>query len=290
VTGLRALDRNLVRDIRRLWAQSLAIALVMACGVATLVLSVGTYRSLDETRRAYYERYRFGDVFASAVRAPKSLADEISAIDGIAAVETRIVKQALLDIDGMREPATGMLISVPPNGEFAVNAIFLREGRMPEPGWSNEAVVNRNFAEAHHFGLGSEFKAVLAGTKVSLKIVGIALSPEYVYAIGPGDMMPDNRRFGVIWLSEKSLAALYDLDGAFNSVSLRLLHDANEGAVIERLDALLDRYGGAGAHGRKDQLSNAFLDGELSQLLGRKSSRLCSSSSPPSSSTWSCRD
>jgi putative ABC transport system permease protein len=240
----------------------------MACGVATLVLSIGSYRSLDETRRAYYERYRFADVFTSAERAPKSLAGEISAIDGVAAVEIRIVKQALLDVEGMREPATGALISIPPNGDFAVNALFLREGRMPAPGRSNEVLVSRNFAEAHGFAIGSEFKAVIAGSKVSLSIVGIAMSPEYVYAIGPGDFMPDNRRFGVIWLSEKTLAALYDLDGAFNSVSLRLLHDANQAAVIERLNALLERYGGTGAVGRKDQQSNAFLDHELSQLLG----------------------
>ena len=72
---MRVLDRKLIRDLGRLWAQSLAVALVMACGVATLILAIGTYRSLEETRSAYYDRYRFGDVFASAVRAPKSLVD-----------------------------------------------------------------------------------------------------------------------------------------------------------------------------------------------------------------------
>ena len=87
---MRVLDRKLIRDLRRLWAQSLAIALVMACGVATLVLAIGTYQSLDETRSAYYERYRFGDVFASVARAPNSLARTIAAIDGVAAVETRV--------------------------------------------------------------------------------------------------------------------------------------------------------------------------------------------------------
>ncbi len=268
MTGLRALNLKLVRDLRRLWAQSLAVALVMACGVATLVLAVGAYRSLDETRAAYYERFRFGDVFASAVQAPKAVASAIAAIDGVAAVETRIVKLALLDIEGMREPATGLAISIPEGRDPAVNGVFLRQGRMPEASRSNEVAVNSNFAEAHGFGIGSEFKAVFGGAKTTLTIVGIGLSPEYVYALGPGDMMPDNRRFGVIWMPEKTLAALFDLDGAFNSVSLRLLRNANQALVIERLDTLLKRYGGTGAIARKDQLSNSFLDGELTQLSG----------------------
>ena len=113
---MRALDRKLIRDLRRLWAQALAIALVMACGVATLVLAVGTYRSLHETRAAYYERYRFGDVFGSAVRAPMALASAIARIDGVAAVEPRIVEPVLLDIPGLREPATGLAISLPAEG------------------------------------------------------------------------------------------------------------------------------------------------------------------------------
>jgi putative ABC transport system permease protein len=268
VIALRALDTKLVRDLLRLWAQSLAVALVMACGVATLILAVGAYRSLAETRAAYYERYRFGDVFASAVRAPNSLGSLIATIDGVAAVETRIVKPMLVDIEGMREPATGIAISLPLGNDPSVNGLFLREGRMPEAARVNEVVVSANFATAHGFGIGSEFDAVLGGAKTMLTIVGIVLSPEYVYAIGPGDMMPDNRRFGIIWMPEKVLASRYDLDGAFNSVSLRLLPNANEAAVIERLDDILKRYGGIGAHGRKDQLSNAFLDGELTQLRG----------------------
>jgi putative ABC transport system permease protein len=263
---VRALDIKLFRDLYRLWAQSLAVALVMACGVATLILAVGVHRSLEETRAAYYERYRFGDIFATAVRAPNSLAATIAAIDGVAAVEPRITQPAILDIEGFREPATGQLISLPAGGYLAVNGLAIREGRMPEAGKSYEAAINANFADAHGFRPGSRISAIVDGSKVSLTVVGIVFSPEFVYALGPGDMMPDDRRFGVFWLPEKTLAALVDRDGAFNSISLRLLPGANEAAVIERLDDLLAPYGGTGAYARKDQLSNAFLDGELTQL------------------------
>jgi putative ABC transport system permease protein len=265
---MTALNKKLVRDLGRLWAQSLAIALVMACGVAVLIMAVGTYRSLEETRSAYYDRYRFGDIFASAVRAPKTLKTAIAAIDGVAAVETRIVEHVVLDVEGLSEPATGAAISLPADNNPAVNGLFLREGRLPEAARANEVAVNANFAKANGFGTGSKFEAVMNGTKLTLTIVGVVLSPEYIYAIGPGDMMPDDRRFGAMWMPEETLASLFKLEGAFNSVSLRLLPNARPAAVLDRLDALLKPYGGVGAHERKDQLSNAFLDGELKQLSG----------------------
>jgi putative ABC transport system permease protein len=263
---MRVLDRKLVRDLRRLWAQALAIALVLAAGVATLILAVGAHESLQETRAAYYDQNRFADVFAQVTRAPKTLVQEVAQLPGVAAAETRISKIALLDIEGMREPASGLLVSVPDVAEPILNLITLRRGRMPAADAAGEVVVNEAFANAHRFDVGATFLALLNGRKRRLTIVGIGLSPEYIYALGPWDLMPDDRRFGVLWMSEKALAAAYDLEGAFSNVSVRLMHDASEGEVIQRLDGLLARYGGRGAHGRKDQTSHAFLDAELKQL------------------------
>ena len=263
---MRALDKKLLRDMVRLWAQALAIALVMASGVTTLILAVGAYRSLEETRTAYYERYRFAEVFAHTKRAPQFVEQQILKISGVAAVQTRISEFALLDIEGMEQPATGMALSLPDRKEARLNRIYLRKGRVPEIGRVDEVTINEAFATAHGFTIGSQFHAILNGNKRALTVVGIALSPEFIYALGPGDLIPDDRRFGVLWMSEKALAAIFDLDGAFNSVSLKLLRDTQEAEVIKQLDDILERYGGTGAHGRKDQQSHAFIDAELKQL------------------------
>lgn len=263
---MRVLDRKLLRDLLRLWAQALAIALVIAGGVATFVMAVGSYQSLQETRTAYYERYRFADVFATVRRAPGTVAGRIARIPGVGAVETRIEKLALLDIDGFREPATGRFISLPENGTPRLNVPYLRSGRMPDPDHPEEVVINESFASAHDFSPGSVFRAILNGRKRSLKVVGTALSPEFVYAIGPGDIMPDGRRYGVIWMPEKALASIYDLKGAFSSVSLILTRGASEPDVIKRLDDILRPYGGEAAYSRKDQISDAYLNHALDML------------------------
>lgn len=260
------LNKKLIRDLTRLWAQALAIALVMAAGAATLILAVGAFRSLEETRNAYYERYRFADVFANLKRAPSSVELRIKEIPGVAAAEARIEQLALLDIAGMVQPATGLATSVPDHQDIRLNRVYIRSGRLPEPGRVDEVTVNESFAKAHGFGIGSTFKAILNGNKRSLRIVGVALSPEFIYALGPGDLIPDPKRFAVLWMSEKALAAIFDLEGAFNSVSLDLLRNASEPEVIKQLDDILDRYGGTGAYGRKDHQSHAFIDAELKQL------------------------
>jgi putative ABC transport system permease protein len=260
------LDVKLFRDLRRLWAQALAIAVVIAGGVATVLFAVGSHRSLEETRSAYYERYRFADVFAVARRAPRTLVESIAKIPGVAAVEARVAKLAVLDIPNFSEPATGQFISLPAGGQPDLNLLYVRAGRLPEPGSSEEVAVSESFALAHGFALGSRLSAILNGRKRELVIVGIVLSPEFIYAIGPGDRMPDDRRFGILWMSEKALANAYNLDGAFSSVTVKLLRGASEREVVMRLDALLDRYGGQAAYGRKDQMSHAFLDHELDML------------------------
>ncbi len=262
---IRALDIKLLRDVRRLWPQVLAIALVMAAGVATLILGVGAYDSLATTRTHYYDTNRFADVFASLTRAPEALKGDIAALDGVAAVETRIERLALADLPGMAEPASVLLVSLPSYHEPTLNRIYLRSGRLPDP-QSNEAVVSSGFARAHGFTEGSVLRVLINGRQRELRVTGTALSPDFIYALGPGALMPDERRFGIVWMPERMLAPAYDLDGAFNSVSLRLVPGVNPDSVIARLDGLLETYGGRGAYPRKDQLSHAFLDAELFQL------------------------
>ncbi|WP_119167849.1 ABC transporter permease [Algihabitans albus] len=263
---MRALNRKLIRDLVRLRGQVLAVALVVASGVAVLVMSLTTLEALEETTSAYYDRYNFADIFATVKRAPERLSSRIAAIPGVQAVETRIVERALLDLEGFAEPVTGHLVSIPEGGESLLNRLALRAGRLVAPGRPDEVVVTEPFAEAHGLTPGDTLSAVVNGHRRDLQVVGVALSPEFVYAIGPGALMPDDERFGVLWMGEEALAAAFDLDGAFNDVSLSLLRSARAEDVIDRLDLLLDRYGGVGAFDRSDQISNWFLTNELEQI------------------------
>ena len=262
---MRALDRKLLRDVMHLRSQVLAVALVVACGIATYVTMNSAYRALVTSQASYYRDYRFADVFAQVKQAPEPLAAQIASIPGVAAIETRIVKEVTLDVRGLGEPATGRLVSIPEVRTPILNDLYIRRGRYIDPGQRDEVLVSEAFANANKLEIGETLGAVINGRWERLRIVGIALSPEYVYEIREGDVFPDNRRFGVLWMSRKVLGASFDMEGAFNDVALSLGPGAGAADVIARLDLLLERFGGLGAYGREDQLSHRFLSDEISQ-------------------------
>lgn len=262
---MSALNRKLIRDLWHIRGQVLAIALVVGCGVATLTMSLGAMDSLDEALSAYYERNRFADVFARVKRAPERLAERIAQIPGVKQIETRIVENVTLDVPGMLEPATGRLVSIPETRRPALNDLVIRRGRYIAPGRVDEVLLGAAFAEAHGFAPGDSLFAIINGRKRRLQIVGIALSPDHIYAIGGGFLTPDDRRFGVLWMGREALAAAFDLDDAFNDLSLTLLRGASAPAVIDALDTLLDPYGGFAAHDRDDHVSHAFVSNEMDE-------------------------
>ena len=262
---MRALNVKMLRDLRKIWAQALAIALALGCGVMVLVGAQATQATLVQTQAAYYERHRFADIFAGATRAPKEVVQAAALIPGVAQAEGRISFQAVLDIDGMAEPATGRILSLPEAGA-ALNLPLVRIGRLPDPDRPDEVALAEPFAEIHGLTPGSRFKAVLNGQLRDLTVTGWVLSPEFIYTMPPGAMMPDDRRFALIWMNDAAAAAAMDMAGAVNELAVRLTREGDERAVIAALDRMLDPYGGTGAYGRDRQVSHAFLDGELQQL------------------------
>ena len=263
---VKVLDRKLLRDLLHLKGQALTIALVVAVGIANYITLRSAWRALEASRTAYYEHYRFADVFARLKRAPDSVAERIQEIRGVASVYPRVVEEVLLPMEDMLTPAHGQIISLPAHGRPPLNDVYVKAGRFPEPGRGNEVLVYEPFAKEHGLTPGSTISAVLNGKLHDLIVVGLALSPEYVFAVEPGGITSDDERFAPMWMSRSAVAAAFQMEGAFNDVVLRLEPGADERAVLIASDRILEPYGGLGAYGRDLQTSSAILEGELAQI------------------------
>ena len=263
---ISALDRKLLRDLWGMRGQALAIALVVAAGVAMFVTYLSNFDSLQRTQDAYYEHQRFAQVFASLERAPHSLEARIAELPGIARVDTRVVADVSIDVPGLPEPASGRLISLPERGRPRLNDVFLRRGRLPDPARGDEVLASEAFCAANRFELGSRVSAIINGRKRPLTIVGIALSPEYVYSIPPGRLIPDDRRYAILWMGRRALASAFDMEGGFNDVAVALAPGTSVDEAITHLDRVLEPFGGLGAIPRSLQLSAWTLENELIQL------------------------
>lgn len=261
------LDRKLLRDLSRMKGQVIAVSLVMACGLAMMIMTRSLILTLESTRSAYYQQYAMADVFATLKRAPLAEAKPLEELPGVAAVEPRVVVDVTLDLPGLVEPATGHLVSLPEDGgQPKLNRIFLRRGGFPRPDERRGVIVGEAFALENHLDPGDELVAVINGRRETLRITGIGLSPEFVFEARVGETLPDHKRFSVIWMPYRALAVAYNMDGAFNDLCIDLAPGANPAPVIAEIDRQLARYGAGGAYTRREQASAQRLDDELRVL------------------------
>lgn len=260
---MRALNRKLLRDLFNAKGPVVAVAAVVACGIASFVTMRTAYESLLATQQAYYAQFRFADVFAGVERAPQSLIPRIAAIEGVARVDDRVVVDVTASVEGLDEPATLRLVSIPESDAATLNDLTLRSGRYIEEGHRDEILISEPFAQANSLAPGDHVSAVINGRSRQLTIVGVGLSPEYVMEIRPGDPFPDARRFGIAWMGREALGSAFDLRGGFNDLALTIAEGANVQDVIADLDTILDRWGGRGAYDREEQISHRFLSDEI---------------------------
>jgi putative ABC transport system permease protein len=271
---VKALDRKLLRDLRLMWSQAITIALVVGSAVAGFITSFSAYDALEWSRDIYYAEARFADVFSRVKRAPRSLESKLQSLPGVATLQTTLEHDVQIDIAGVPDPMIGRLIGLHPKGngviEQRLNHVTVRSGRMIEPhrGGHLEALVSEGFAIGRNVKLGDQIHALINGKRELLVIVGVATSPEYVFA-GLGGS-PDLRGFGIFWIDHEALASAYNERSAFNRVAVRLAPQSSEGQLIDALNRALENYGGIDAHGRDRQMSNLMLNSEIRQqrILG----------------------
>ncbi len=268
---MKALDRKLLRDLRRMWSQALTIALVVASGLGGFITTLSAVDSLALARDQFYAQGHFADAFATVKRAPLALAEVLRGVPGVADVQVTLEQVVRVELAGLVDPIIGQLIGVDLRQPPRMNQVTVRSGRALAPPGAGQgrsestidALVSEGFASVRGLQPGDEVTALINGKRRQLRIVGTALSPEYIFAGMAG--MPDLRGFGVFWVDREALAAAYDMQGAFNRVAVKLAPQASEPAVLDGLSRLLAPYGGRDARGREDQASHAMLDNEIKE-------------------------
>jgi putative ABC transport system permease protein len=272
---MRPLTWKLLRDLWYMRGQVAAIALVIGAGICAVLMSYSTLDSLKASRAKFYAEHGFAQVFAPLKRAPQALLEQAREIPGIGIAEARVVSDATVSMPGYPDPIRGLVVSAPEG----LNRLHLNAGRLPEPRRDDEIVLGEAFATAHGIELGDHLAMTLRGKRINPRIVGIALSPEYIYQAGPGEILPDFKRYAIVWMDREPLSMALDMDGAFNdlvatiapSVDQPGMSPVSTESVLEQVDLLLARWGGLGSYAREDQQSHKFLSLEFQQLqhMGR---------------------
>lgn len=261
------LDRKLLRQIRRSWMQSLAVSAVVMCGAASYILIASAHRNLLLTRDTYYAQNRFADFEMLLERAPTTAIAKLETIPGVRDIRARIVEDVTVDLPGVEESRVGRIISMPDHDEDVLNDIVVLEGRYFEPGAEDEVIVSRRFAQANSLDLGDRIQIVAGDKKHSLRVVGFALSPEYVYMIRSlHEMIPSPERFGILWVPEDFAETVFDMREACNNFIGTVDEPRELERILEEAENVLSGHGVYAKMKRDDQISHRFLSDEITGL------------------------
>lgn len=266
---MRTLHRKLMRDLWRMWSQALTIALVVASGAGGFLTSLSAVDSLQLARDRFYASGRFADLFAGVKNAPLSLAARLQAAPGVAEVQTTIEQTVRVALPGVAEPIIGQLIGIDQFHPHRMNLVTVSAGRHLRHGAAVradadiEALVSEAFAQARQLRPGARLRALVNGKQRTLRVVGIALSPEFIFAGLWG--MPDARGFGIFWIDREVLAAAYNMEGAFNRAAFKLAPGAAAAPAIAAIGSMVHPYGGREVYTRTEQVSHSMLENEIKQ-------------------------
>ena len=264
---MQVLNRKLLRNLGESKGQAIAVIAVILVGVASFVCVLSAHRALSLTQDTYYRRYRFADFWVPLERAPVTAVHKVEALAGVVRAEGRIVKDVNLDVPGKATPCTGRIISLPQRRGTAINDVHLVTGRYFSPEVMNEVILSDGFARKNGLALGDRVWATVNDRKQPLRVIGTALSPEYVYMIRSArEFLPDPERFGILWVKEDFAEMALGMQEACNEIVGFLDPEADADEVLDRLEGALKPYGALTAIPRKDQLSHQYLSGEIEQL------------------------
>lgn len=260
---MRILLLKTLRDLRAAWTQSLALMVIVALGIASLLTLVGAYRDLSTSYNHTYDRLRFADVTFSLSGAPEEVAQSLTDLEGVEAATGRLVVDSGFERrDG--ELIRSRLIGIDPTHHPSVNDVLILDGRFLSGDDSMAALLESHFAEIHGHEPGDVVLPLLGGRRVALEVVGVAASPEYLI-VSPSrqEILPAARTFAVLFVGLHELQSLTGLEGTVNDIAIRVEPGSSRSTVIARIRDRLEPYGLIATTLREDQPSNAALQLDL---------------------------
>ncbi|HOO77330.1 MAG TPA: FtsX-like permease family protein [bacterium] len=266
---MRILDRKLLRDLASSWRLLSAVVAILAAGIASFVSMLTAYANLEKSRAAYYDACRMADFWIEVKKAPVPEVARLASLDDVARVRTRVTAAVRVVIPGADRPVGGLLMSMPEEAGAAIDDIVVRSGSYFTPGVSNQVIVSEKFADARGLGPGDTLDLIVAGRQRSLRVVGTAISPEFIYLTAPGTLMDTPGAYGVFFVKRSYAEDTLDFAGACNGVVGIFRPGSGPGErrlALKELTARLEPYGVFSSVTRRNQFSNMMLSSEMQGL------------------------
>ena len=257
------LFKKTIRDMKSAWAQSLALAIIIALGITGLISMDGSYRDLSTSYNYVYSILHFADVDFSIRAAPESVVGKVVRTKGVKAATGRLIIDTGYDLPS-GEPIRARFVGLPMDDQPAVDSIHINEGRYFRPGDTNVVVLESHFAKVYDLHPGDEVTPIVNGKKLALKVIGVASSPEYlIVSRSKQDVLPSPRTFAVLFAPLPEVQRLFGMEGKIDDIVVLLAPGVDRDETIGGIREVLSPYGIASITPREHQPSNEALGLDL---------------------------
>lgn len=255
---MRTLRRKLRRDIGRQRGQFVALVVTVLIGVAVFIASYDAFRNLEASYGRIFDTLAFADLTVSDGDV-EAFAAEARDRPDVDVVEVRTTADAPFRVDGhkLRGRAVGMPGDVQPD----VNRVEVLRGEYLSG--DESALVDQHMADHFELGVGDRMDVHGPGGWRTVRIVGVAASPEYIWpARSRQDLIPSPDDFGVLYIPEATARTL--ASGSAPNDAVVTYADGTDRAVLDaELEELALAHGASRVVPRAEQASNAALKADL---------------------------
>jgi putative ABC transport system permease protein len=265
---MKMLLKKSLRSLRSALGQYLALAAVVAGGVAVYYGTNTTLAGLIASRDTVYRESRFADHYFEVVTAPLSLASLVRGVSGVLDVTPRISLNVKIVRNGNARDV-GRLISCEDHSDTGINRVRVLEGRrfVGRSSVELEAMIDRQYASAHGMHPGDRIEVFAKGRQYRFKIVGVFTSPEFLHKKKSTLEFPGWGSVGIILTDLSTAQIIFGSPGEVNQFLVNMVPGGKTPETIDRIINVLSPYGIKGDYSRENLPSHRYIRSQI-QTLG----------------------
>ncbi len=224
------LFRKMLRDFKDHKAQFISIFLMALIGVFAFTGISGEVVGLMDVSSNYYEDTNLADGWIYGEDIDNDLFKEIKAMDQIKDAHREMVVDTVANYSS--DPDITLHIV---EGKQNISKFHLFKGRDFDENDNEGIWIDKRFADGRNLDVGDKITLKFDGKTVSKTIRGIMYSPEYVYYIQEGSLLPDFSQVGFAYIPSKGA----DFDIEYNTIVLDAYEDLKENDFKDDLEETL---------------------------------------------------
>ncbi len=228
--------KKMLRDMKHNKTQFISIFLMAFLGVFVYSGIGGEWYGLYKTSSGYYEATNLADVWIYGKNFTKEDAASVSKAPGVRQVQRR------LSLDAVAHLSNSPSVKLHIIEDNSISKFLLSSGEDFSAA-SDGIWLDELFAQARHLKSGDTITLSVLGRNIQKKILGTILSPEYVFATGANDIVPNHSNFGFAYLSAAALPK--GLDIPFTDLLVKTEPISSQATEAQSASALENRIDSA---------------------------------------------